>query len=277
MRREIAVWKVLAAVLAVLAMSTGGAVALAQSQGDGEPSSQIPPDSRGALQPTRSTTYVPIVPCRIYSTTGSLAPFGVEEVRFIKVLGDLASEGGKPGGCDIPDAATAIEASISATFNQGPGYIRAWPLGNSEPQATFLNYTAAGATTTTGALDILADSPYGFAVKNYRSVTDVVIDVQGYYLRPLFAQVNPNGTVAGSSRVEGVTREGTGLYTVDFEVDTDTCARTVTVGRTLLGHPTAAGFATAHTASLPANAIVVQTYDTNGDLADRAFLVEVTC
>jgi hypothetical protein len=276
MRREIALWKVLAGVLAVLAMSSGGAVALAAS--GGSPATQAPPQDRGALSPNRSTTYVPVTPCRIFSTTPAAIPaVGVEAVRQVRVTGNLSSQGGQAAGCGIPAAATAIEASVSATFNQGEGYIRAWPSGLSEPQATFVNYTAAGAATNTGAVSITSGTGNNFVIKNYRSVTDVVIDVQGYYIRPLYVLVNPNGTIQGSSRVNPVERLGTGLYRVDFQVDTDTSSRSVSVGRTRTTDPASSGFASAHVNESPANTVAVTTYDVSGSLADRGFLLEITC
>ena len=118
MRREIALWKVLAALMALLAVSSGGAVALAAS---GSPATQAPPDNRGALVPNRSTTFVPVTPCRIFSTTATDTPFGVEVSRNVRVAGNLSSQGGQAAGCGIPNAASAIEASVSATFNNGPG------------------------------------------------------------------------------------------------------------------------------------------------------------
>ncbi|HEX7132548.1 MAG TPA: hypothetical protein VF228_08230 [Iamia sp.] len=276
MRREIALWKVVAAALALLAVSSGSAVALAAS--GGSPAAQAPPDSRGTLTPTRSTTFVPVTPCRIASTTpASIPAFGVEQSRTFKVAGNLSSQGGQAAGCGIPNAATGIEASISATNNQGAGYVRAWPANQGEPLATILNYTAAGASTNTGALTIVPGGGNAFTVKNYGSVADIVIDVQGYYVRPMYVLVNPNGSVEASSRYNFVQRNGIGQYEVDFQVDTDTCVRTVSVGRSRTSDVASSGFASAHISENPANRIVVTTYDTAGNLADRAFMVEITC
>jgi hypothetical protein len=276
MRREIALWKVLAGVLAVLALSSGGAVALAAAAD--RPATQAPPEDRGALAPNRSTTYVPVPPCRIFSTTpASIPAFAVQETRPLKVVGNLSSQGGQAAGCGIPAAASAVEASISATFNQGAGYLRAFPAAAPEPQATFLNYTDAGAATNTGAVTITPGTGNAFSIKNYGSVTDVVVDVQGYYVRPMFALVNPNGSVQISSRLDGIDKNGTGQYQLDFQVDTDTCVRSVTVGRSRTSDPASSGFGSAHITQTPENEIYVYTYDTAGNLADRAFMVEITC
>jgi hypothetical protein len=276
MRREIAVWKVLAALVVVLATSTGGAVALAAV--GREAATPALPDDRGTLTPNRSTTYVPLTPCRVLSTTPAAVPgFGVGESRAVRVVGNLSSQGGQAAGCGIPAAATGVEASISATFNQGPGYLRAWPAGQSEPQATFVNYTDAGAATNTGAVTIAPGGANAFVIKNYRSATDVVVDVQGYYVRPLYALVNGNGSVQGSSRLNGVTRFGPGQYQLDFEVNTSTCVRTVSVGRSRTSDPSSSGFGSAHVTAAPAGQVAVFTYDTGGTLADRGFMVEITC
>lgn len=273
MKREIAIWKVLAGIAAVLLLSSGGA-ALAQ---DASGTSPVAPESQGSFTPNRATTYVPVTPCRIFSTTSTGDDFAIGETRTARVNGNLSAQGGQASGCGIPAAAVAIEASVTATFVEGPGYVRAWPSGQSEPQATFVNYTPAGASTSTGALRITPGGANAFTIKNYRSETHIIVDVQGYYVRPAYVMVNPNGSIQGSSRVNSVTRTATGVYQVDFQEDTDTCSRTVSVGRSRTSDPGSSGFASAHITSSPANQVQVITYDVGGNLADRAFLLEVTC
>jgi hypothetical protein len=275
MRRQIALWKVLTGVLAVLALSSGGAVALAAV--GGSPATQAQPETRGTLNPNRSTTFVPVTPCRIFSTTATETPFAIEATRNVKVFGNLSSQGGKAAGCGIPDAATGVEASVSATFNDGPGYIRAWPFGQSEPQATFVNYTASGASTNTGALTINPGGGNAFVLKNYRSTTDIIVDVQGYYIRPMYALVRADGGLQAQSGLTSVSKTGTGGYRVNFLVNTDSCSRVVTVGRHRITDPASSGFGSAHVTNAVGGPIQVETYDTAGSLADRAFMLEVTC
>lgn len=274
MRREIALWKVLVALVALLAVSSGSAVALA---GSGSPTAQAPPDSRGILTPTRSTTYVPVTPCRIFSTAATSTPVAPGATRTLKVYGNLASQGGQAAGCGIPVAASAVEVAVSATANQGAGYVRAWPAGQSEPQATFLNYTAAGATTNTGTLAVTAGGANALMLKNYLSTTHLIMDVQGYYVRSMYALINANGSLQGYSRLTSVSKVGTGQYRLSFEIDTDACVRTVTVGRHRTTDPSSSGFASAHITETPAHQVTVTTYDTAGTLADRPFMLEITC
>lgn len=271
MRREIAVWKVVAGLFALLLVSSGGAAAL-----EAGPVTQAPPDERGNLAPNRSTTYVPITPCRIVSTTATGDDFAIGETRTYKAVGNLVGQGGQ-ANCGIPASASGIEASITATFVEGPGYLRAFPSNVPEPQATFVNYTAAGASTSTGALTIAAGGTNAFKIKNYRSETHVIVDVQGYYIRPIFALVNPDGTTQLRSRINSVTRTGVGLYTVNAEIDSDLCVREVTVGRSRTSDSGSSGFGSAHITTTPANQIQVITYDISGALADRAFMIEITC
>ncbi|HEX7132549.1 MAG TPA: hypothetical protein VF228_08235, partial [Iamia sp.] len=68
-----------------------------------------------------------------------------------------------------------------------------------------------------------------------------------------------------------------GQYQLDFQVDTDTCVRTVSVGRSRTSDAGSSGFASAHITETPANEVFVTTYDPGGAIADRAFMVQITC
>jgi hypothetical protein len=130
------------------------------------------------------SVYVPISPCRAVDTrTG--APMGPNATRSFQLggPGSLAGQGGRSGGCGVPADATAVEASVTAVGPKGTGYLRAWPTGQSAPNATFVNYSRNQGTTNTGALAI-AGAPLGVTVRNVSATTDVVIDVQGYFADP---------------------------------------------------------------------------------------------
>ncbi|HMJ77996.1 MAG TPA: hypothetical protein VK507_18585, partial [Iamia sp.] len=113
--------------------------------------------------------------------------------------------------------------------------------------------------------------------KNYRSVTDIIVDVQGYYVRPMYALINADGSLHAHSGLTSVTKTGTGGYRLLFPANTNSCTRVVTVGRHKVSEAGSSGFGSAHVVDLPTNPIQVETYNTAGTLADRAFMLEITC
>ncbi len=92
----------------------------------------------------------------------------------------IGDQGGDDEGCNVPSAAVAIEASISAVAPRTGGYFRSWPEG-VEPNATILNFSANRATTNTGTIT-LADAETDLQAKSYGGPAHYVIDVQGFYV-----------------------------------------------------------------------------------------------
>ena len=56
------------------------------------------------------------------------------------------------------------------------------------------------------------------------SGTNVVIDVTGYNVAPLYADVSGSGTLIKGSRTTGVSDLGTGIYEVDFVRNVASCS-----------------------------------------------------
>jgi hypothetical protein len=93
-------------------------------------------------------------------------------------------------------------------------------------------------------------------------------------LNVLGATVRSDGTLARAAQVAGTssTRNGAGSYVVDFGVNVTACTYVATLGG-LSGEP---GGEIATSLST-ANAVAVQTRNSNGDVADRSFSVIVVC
>jgi len=174
--------------------------------------------------------FVPISPCRIVDTRGGTGvnqgPIAASQTRNFAVTNAalIAGQGGKAGGCGILPGAGSIAAVVTAVSPVHAGYLRAWPGGQAEPAATVLNY-ATFSTGTGVTLSINSDATTELSVKNYGGPTQLVIDVTGYYTKPLRAWVYQDGSVYSpvSSRLVSVNAVELGVYDVTFDRDISTC------------------------------------------------------
>ncbi|MCB0970753.1 MAG: hypothetical protein KDA97_04435 [Acidimicrobiales bacterium] len=145
-------------------------------------------ETASAAGPAR---YVPIVPCRIVDTRQAGGPLADREIREVTVAGDgpaFAAQGGLAGGCDIPNGTVAIEASITAVDPADSGFFRAWPYGESLPNATFMNFDQGMDITNTGSVTISTPDFYDdtattdhLRIRNYGGTSHYVVDIQGYH------------------------------------------------------------------------------------------------
>lgn len=162
--------------------------------------------------------YVPVTPCRVVDTRSrglfALMFLGQGSNALWQVAGDgptVGQQGGRPGGCGVPDGATAVEAAVSAVTPHQSGYVRAHPSGITPPNATLLNYADGRATTNAGAVPLAATGVQDLVVSNYGGLANVVVDVLGYF---------SDGTVA-PSELSGVTQlDAGGTATCALLVDT---------------------------------------------------------
>ena len=278
------VWQRAAAVAAAIALSaTVGAVA-ASAIGDPNPAGPEPaPDTKILGNGISENKYVPIIPCRILDTRKGYGKLQVGQAKAIDVRGSDSTfviQGGNPGGCGIPANATAIEATITA-IDSGSGFLRAWPANLVQPNATFLNYDSAfnisntGTVTLCGANGLSCQANKDLNLQAYGSATDLVIDVAGYYMQPMGANVSSAGALVRSSRAVSAAREGAGVYRVTFDRSINQC--TYFAGPATANGGASSGFATVTNRTNQSNAVSVLTYDAAGNLVDKAFQVEVVC
>jgi len=123
----------------------GSATAWASSSGPTKHSaiatSQVSPSV--SFDASTETKYVPVTPCRAVDTRRAGGPIAAGAARTFNISGTSAfpQQGGPAGGCGVPFAATAVQATFTAITTSGNGYLRAWPVGATEPSTTVLNYT----------------------------------------------------------------------------------------------------------------------------------------
>lgn len=271
-------WKQVAVSAAVVASSIGAGAAWASQNEDPVPAitTEVSGD-RLIGTGVNDVKFVPVTPCRLVDTRVPGQRFSPNQVRIFDVRGDgasFAAQGGKAGGCGIPGSVTAVEVTVSAVGASGNGFLRVYP--DAVPTASFLSFNGTSASSNTGTVSIcghkgsicLVNSD--LRVKAFGSGTDVVIDISGYYARPMAGTFKADQSVVQSSRITGITKLAVGSYKVDFDRDVSKCVPlatplntgfTVSVSRWAVGN----------------NAMYVAAKDLDNNLHDAGFNIEVVC
>ena len=210
----------------------GGVMAWATGSGTAprQPTSSAVPHIAAPIDTAIESKYTPISPCRIVDTRSAGGPIAAGHLRSFYAAGTVgfAAQGGNSVGCGIPSAATAIAVTVIAVGATGSGYLRAWAYGSTQPTSSFFNYANSLAVTGAGNVPINGTGARHFVVSATSHSTNVVIDVTGYFIRPLTANVAPDGTLTHGSRVTASTSLNTGVYVVDFDRDVSNCAYSLT-------------------------------------------------
>lgn len=140
-------------------------------------------DVQGYFTPLGSgSVYVPLNPCRLADTRkdgGMLVPGAARRFQLVGSGPEVAAQGGKATGCEVPADAVAAEISVSAVDSTGPGFARVWPSETAAPTATFLNYAKSQGTTNTGTIQLGGSGSVTMTV--FSGAAHVVVDVQGYF------------------------------------------------------------------------------------------------
>jgi hypothetical protein len=139
--------------------------------------------------------FVPVTPCRIIDTRlgsgGKLIPGVVRDFQVAGVT-QFPPQGGKEGGCGIPDNATQVAAAVMMNFfavnPSGSGTIRAWPYGDPVPLAAAIVYDNLGPffSITNGLIVPIVGGdavPANMQVRADFNATHLAVDVTGYFIR----------------------------------------------------------------------------------------------
>jgi hypothetical protein len=165
----------------------GGTVGSSAVAGASSPAVPVDIQSAGAVLAAGADglpmqEYVPITPCRIIDTRAGGGQFAAGATRSYLIRGTTGfdAQGGTSGGCGIPELANAITVSVSAVQLGGTGYFRAWPYGQSTPNASIAHYQK-GPISTTGATMTLGSGAFDVSIKAYDAPAGIVVDVTGYW------------------------------------------------------------------------------------------------
>jgi hypothetical protein len=212
-----------AVLVAVLAGGTGAALAATGARVE-----QAPAPTPQALGPTTThdLEFVPVEPCRLADTRqgGGIVANGTSRSFLVRGDTGFPAQGGTSGGCGVPDGALAAELTIISASASGPGLLRAYPFGGV-PTATILAYQSGANLLNTGTI-ALCDGTCAsdLTIKSFQANTQVIVDVNGYYMPNRFAVVAADGTLGSSAGVVSSARTATGVYEVTFDDDLTGCA-----------------------------------------------------
>lgn len=205
--------------------------------------------------------YFNLLPCRILDTrigTGLFAgPLPAARITYVNHNQNLSAQGGNAAGCGVPFDPAAIAATVTVAAPAGPGDLRVYPFGATEPNASVINYSNVPglnlANTTIIPTSQLSGSD--FVVLVDVSATHVIIDVVGYYWKPAFgskpgfiwAAAHVTGStptvdryfnnIPGGSAVT-VSSISTGTWNVNFGADVSTRFYSISIGNAVNGTPT---------------------------------------
>jgi hypothetical protein len=223
-------WPAIASGVAAAALLSSSGIAWAATHAPARTTARPQLAAAAPVDTAVGSSYTPITPCRIVDTRLAGGRIAANTTRSYVAAGTagFTGQGGASAGCGIPAAASAMQVTITAVSATGRGLLKAYPDNVAAPTATFLNYTNAFNISGSGSVTLDTAGGYHFKISNYGFATHVVIDVQGYYVKPMWALIAGNGTVVKSSRVTHVSRVSTGWYSVDFDRDISSCALTAT-------------------------------------------------
>jgi hypothetical protein len=150
---------------------------------------------------TDALTFVAITPCRLVDTRGSVGGFNGDmpfsgpsltsgmTQTFPVQLASEAMDDTAPAPCGmIPSIAEAYSFNVTVIPHGGGvvDYVTIWPAGSTQPVVSLLNdlqggivanaaIVPAGTTVTSGGVSVYNSGP---------AVTDIIIDVNGFYAAP---------------------------------------------------------------------------------------------
>jgi len=155
----------------------------------GKASQDVAPKALGDFND--DLVYTPITPCRIVDTRNAGGIIAANSTRTFDVDGStFTAQGGINASCGIPfGVAAAVAMSIAVTAPDADGFFRAWGLG-STPFASVLNYYSGETIAVTSIVPVVPGAGNDFSLQSVNANAHAVIDVLGYYARPVATAVD---------------------------------------------------------------------------------------
>jgi hypothetical protein len=236
------------------------------------------------LQPRttgRDTKFVEIEPARVFDSRQPAypqsGPFAPNTSRVLSVANGRNAGGTLTRPNVVPTGATAIAYNVTVTGTTGPNFLAVTPGNVGSFTASAINFNGTADVANAGIVSIDTNRQIRVWNGNQSGSTHVIIDVTGYFVKPLYAQVTTNGSFRNGSRVVSTTRLSTGYYKVTFDRDILDCGIELSLGQ--YNGSQNSGVIDFRIDDGTANTVSVFTQANDGvnASADRAFNVVVTC
>ncbi len=127
--------------------------------------------------------FTPTDPCVLVRTVASAAgPISAGETRSFMARGGLSPQGGALAGCGVPSDAQALAVLLRIAGAPAKGSLRVWPVGESEPGISAVEFgTSGGVTTLLVELCHAESCPGDFQIHALGASTQLRLDVIGYF------------------------------------------------------------------------------------------------
>ena len=138
----------------------------------------------GTQSPESGAQFTAITPTRTCDTRPNQPGVGSNQCNNGGSGGTLSAGQSMPvqmvvGGGPVPDIATAVVLNVTVTGATAPGFLTAWPADGTQPPSSDLNWTAG--ETVANLVVVKLSSSGQLDIFNSAGMTDVIVDVMGYY------------------------------------------------------------------------------------------------
>lgn len=174
------------------------------------------------------------------------------------------------------DPARAFDSRIP-TGPTGPNFVAVTSGIATGFTASAINFNGTSDVANAGIVSIDHNRTVRIWNGDQSGTTHVIIDITGYFVKPLFAEVHGSGALSDGSRAISATKIDTGKYGVRFDRDVSGCAYTATIGGATFA---VAGVIDTGLSSTSNDTVEVFTQDNDGSppaYVDKPFHLTITC
>jgi hypothetical protein len=164
------------------------------------------------------STFVPMTPCRLIDTrrapdrVGTIGTFSANDTRPVAAHGTN-------GECTIPSDSVGLSLNVTALNATAPTFVAVWPEGK-RPTVSSLNPTP-GQPPTPNAVTTALSASGQFNVYNLAGDLDLIVDVNGYYIRASLQEIGGR-LAAAESKVAALATSTAALQAAQPFVVTNT-------------------------------------------------------
>jgi hypothetical protein len=129
--------------------------------------------------PTPPFGFYTVAPCRVADTRDPVGPFGGPPLQAGATRSFTMT-----GRCSLPQNATAVSVNITVASPTTPGYLTVFPLGSARPLASTLNYATNQIRANNAIVPLGTGGAISIFCAQSSGTTDLIIDVNGYFVSP---------------------------------------------------------------------------------------------